>query len=242
MAIFLKNSEELIYEAYQMVSIIGDQETLDDNFNQVGIRYLNEIMARDQVAGMNVPYYNLISFNLVGGQESYVFDLTTEGRTATTNPIIELEYCNIFLVPFNQQPMQIVNRNQYYGTWRSMITSAIPSMVLLVPGLNTSSLNFYPIPNSNYQIDVYVKQATDNIQKNETIYLPPHMIRYLRFALAKDLSLKYPAGVWSQSHEMELQKEINDFKRGNMIDYSIAASPTAGGIGLSVWPANSPVY
>jgi|ERR1044072_7638726 hypothetical protein len=243
MTIGLKTSEDLILEAYRTVNLIGDQETLDDNYNQVGLETLNEIMGRDQVAGINVPYYNLLDFNLVPGQETYVFDLQTEDATITTNPIIELEYCNIFLVPYSQQTIPIANRQQYYGTWRTILTAAIPDQVLFTPGLNTSSLSFYPIPGSAYQINAYVKQAPSNIEKNTVMQVPPHMFMYLRLTLAKYLCLRYPAGAWTENHQMELSKLEKQFTKGNMIDLSIAVSPTvSGGTGLGPWPSNSPVY
>jgi hypothetical protein len=237
MTIETVNSATFVRQAYSFVGIINQNDDLPDNMYQDGIDYLNQILGADQASGINIPYYVAYTLNTVNGQAAYTISTDSEADLVE-NPLIELEMAQVI---FNntQYPIYIKTREEFFDTARSLIAYSMPREMILVPGVNTSQVQFYPAPNNVYQVIIRGKAALSNITKNTDMSnIPPHMLKYLRYALGRELSLRYKSSVWDERAETEFLYLREQFNAGNDVDIAIQKAPSLRG-STFMWPMSS---
>jgi hypothetical protein len=84
-------------------------------------------------------------------------------------------------------------------------------------------MRFYPAASQVYQVNVYGKFQLPELGENDTMALvPTYYIRYLRFALAKDLAVyKGRMQAWNQQLEAMLLKAEQDMISVSSVNLNI---------------------
>ena len=236
------NSAQLVRNAYASFGIINQNDDLSDQFYEDGLQYINEIMAADQASGMNLPFFSQYQFNLIPGQAWYIISQNSDADFPA-NPIMEIEACSLLYSNLVQYTLSVVRRSELIGYPIALNTQSWPSQILLYKYVtitgdkslpiaqtaespNSSVVRFYPVPSIAYPVIIYAKSASDNILKNQPVMAPPHMFRYMRYALGYELTRRYENSIWKDEDTMELAKLRDMFTAGNDQDNSFAGSPT----------------
>lgn len=239
-----ETSNQLIREAYQIIRIIDDDDTLTDQQLQTGLRMLNQIVSFDEQKGAAVPYSQLLEFNLTGGQARYVISQNA-GADVDSNPILQVVNACIILSGNVRWPLTLNNDDQYYNNLRPQTTTGQPFYLFYqqtnTPSApNSSFIEVWPVPNQSYLISIYCKLSQDNFINGTQIAAPGWYMEYLQYSLAFKLGERYKIGIWDQ-RQMARYEEIKHFLYNNSDqDYSSQVSPALVGSTWTPLTANQP--
>lgn len=243
MPIMLENSLSFVRRAYKRWGIISQNDDLSDPLYEEGLYYLNEILATDQANGISIPSYNQLQFDLIAGQAWYEVSNNTLAEIQQ-NPMMDLETASILYNNLVQYTILNVRRSELLGIPLAINTQSWPSQMLLykfkkiqgtrnlpivdmVDDPNSCVIRFYPVPSMTYPVIVYGKQVLSNIDKNQNMSgIPPHMLKYLRYALGRELTGQYENSVWKLEDDATLKDLSEMFKSGNEIDNAYDPSPS----------------
>lgn len=241
MTTFSMTVNELVREAYEAAALLEEDEDLSAAKLNRGVSILNQLVSQFNT-GEIVPYYQNMSFNLVGGQSEYVLSLA-EDADVETNPLIQLSNA-LITVTGQTFALEIITDQEYFNTWQNTATIAQPWQVYLDSGINTSTLTFYPTPDQAYSCQIRGKFTISNFVANTDITnLPSYYYQYLIFLLAKRLAVSYPSGVWTQLAQDFLDDAENAVRSANKLNVQVNNSPALIGNGGfynnilgGVWP------
>ena len=191
---------KIVARNLQVVS--GDQ--INDGLDL--LNYLLEFKASDLHL---IPYFNLISLNLIAGQEIYFVPNLYDVETMTFN-IGTIRY-----------EMIDVARRKYFGSSRVDNLATLPGSYHVERLQGGSNIYVYPLPYQNFPAHVMGKFALTDVTLNTnllTVY-DGFYIEYLRHALAEymcnEYSVTFPPGP-----ARKLEQIINKLADVSAVDLS----------------------
>lgn len=224
MPVITKTTTQIIASAYEIIGVNTPNNSPTPSQFNIGIDQLNYILSTLEIGDLGVAFYQQLTFNLVGGQAIYQFSLD-EAADVTTKPFSSLEWI-VYIVSNSRTPIQPISRQEFWNAPRSIITPGYPQYVVIDQQQNQTFLEFFPIPNSNYVINLSAKLLFDVAVINQTMGgMPANYYEYLEMRLAHKLSLRYPTAVWRQDHQSLLTQLAGDIKAKNSVDVSCNFTP-----------------
>lgn len=136
--------------------------------------------------------------------------------------IISISTVNVYLNGISY-PLNAISQSAYYDSVLVPYVASIPSVYELENSNISSKLTFYPVPYQEFKCLIRAKLAkTDALGTDEIdSSLPPHYQKFMKYALAKELSEYYETSNWTQSKQAELDKLEKAMKASNDIDLRI---------------------
>lgn len=233
MPAYTRTTTEIIASAFEIIGINTPNNSPTPSQFNIGIDQLNKILSSLEIGDLGIAFYNQITFPLVGGQATYEFSLDTGTADVVTKPFSSLEWI-VYLRSNSRTPIQPLSRQEFYNAPRSTITPGYPQYVVVDQQQNKTFLEFYPIPNSNYSINLSAKLLFDLCVLGASLGdMPANYYEYLEMRLAHKLSLRYPNAMWRQDHQALLTQLIGDIKAKNQIDVSCNFTPMFNGVANS---------
>lgn len=194
---------DFVNDAYQLVNASTPTVPLHGNDESKAIQYLNELLLSYSANGLMVTISQLVPFTVGIGQGFINFgpadfvppptmDVTTNGR------LVNLENAWVELQGITY-PLIDESRNDFFASYKYEPLLGLPRYIIVTPNTNYTTVQIFPAPSQVYNLFVYGKfqlSALDsNMQMSE---LPTYYLRYLRFALARDLAMyKGRAEAWT---------------------------------------------
>ncbi len=194
---------EFINDSYQLISAASPTVPLHGNDLSKGIQYLNELLLSYSANGLMITVSKLVPFTVNINQGFITFgptdftpppviDVTTEGR------LVNLENAWVQLDGITY-PLIDESRNDFFASYKYEPLQGLPRYIIVTPNTNYTTVQIFPAPSQVYDLFIYGKfqlSALDsNMQMSE---LPTYYLRYLRFALARDLAVyKGRAEAWT---------------------------------------------
>lgn len=185
---------ELIIDSWYLSNIVARKlETVDSTQVSDGLKLLNELLALKSVDIDLIPYLTYTQTNFVPNQEVYFFENLAMVATATYN-IGQVRY-----------PLYLRPRDIYFGMARVNNIQTLPSIYHVERIFNGANVYFYPIPQTNYILNIFGKYAFSEVTVSQDLSLTFDLeyIAYMRYALAKYMCEFYNVPFM---HEIELAK------------------------------------
>lgn len=218
-------TNELVTDAYKLIAVIDENDTLDEVQMRTGVKYINQILSVDEQAGLNVPYFKILQFNFIPNQAKYKFSLD-EDADYVTPPIVLVENMQLLLESKTRIPIQPRNRDQFLNSMKYQPSVGQPQEYLFTRDINESYIEFWPTPNVTWPCQVSCKVMFREVQENTDLtQVPTYFIEYLQYALAFKLGLRYADAMWSARHDARLAELKKVLASTCDTDYSIQPSP-----------------
>jgi len=217
--------KEFVQDSYQLISASSPTVPLHGNDMQKGVQFLNELMDAYSATGLMTTIAKHITFTLPIAQQEITFgspthvptpDVTTEGRLSNLqNAWLELDNVTY--------PLIDESRNVFYASYKFDPQVGLPRFVIITNETDLTRMRFYPAASQVYTVNIYGKFQLANVTENDTMSgLPTYYLRYLRFALAKDLGFyKGRSEAWTQKLEDEYRESKKDMESVSSVNLNI---------------------
>lgn len=214
-----------VQDSYQLISASSPTVPLHGNDMSKGIQFLNELMDSYSSTGLMTTIAQHITFTLPIAQQEITFgsptfiptpDVTIAGRLSNLqNAWLELDNVTY--------PLIDESRNTFFASYKFDPQLGLPRFVIITNEVDLTRMRFYPAASQVYTVNVYGKFQLANVDENSLMSgLPSYYIRYLRFALAKDLSFyKARTEAWTEKLENEYRESKKDMESVSSVNLNI---------------------
>lgn len=214
-----------VQDSYQIISASSPTVPLHGDDMLKGVQFLNELLNGYSATGLMITIAKHITFTLPIAQEEVTFgsplyvptpDVTTDGRLANLQ--------NAWLLLDNvTYPLIQENRNTFFNSYKFDPQLGLPRFVIVTNETDLTRVRFYPAASQVYEVNIYGKFQLPDLTENDTMaLLPTYYVRYLRFALAKDLAVyKGRMQAWNQRLEDMLTQAYNDMMSVSSVNLNI---------------------
>lgn len=214
-----------INDAYQLVSSATPTVPLHGNDLSKGIQYLNELLLAYSANGLMITVSKQVTFTvginqgfITFGEPDYVPtpDVTTEGR------LVNLENAWVQLEGITY-PLIDESRNDFYASYKYEPLQGLPRYIIIRPDTNLTTVQIFPAPSQVYVLFIYGKFQLSSLSSNmDMSELPTYYLRYLRFALARDLAVyKGRAEAWTPLLDDMYRKAEIDMQANSSINLDV---------------------
>jgi hypothetical protein len=198
-----------IQDSYQLISASSPTVPLHGDDTLKGVQFLNELLNYFSATGLLTPIAQHITFTLPIGQEEVTFGDPTyiptpdvvNGRLSNLqNAWLELDNVTY--------PLIIENRNTFFASYKFDPQKGLPRFAIVTNEVDLTRIRFYPSASQVYTVNIYGKFQLPLLTENSDMsLLPMYQVRYLRLALAKDLSIyKGRMQAWNKQLEDMLRE------------------------------------
>lgn len=213
-----------VQDCYQIVSASSPTVPLKGDDMSKGIQFMNELLTAYSANGLMITVAKEVTFTLPIGQEEVTFAApdfipspdVPSGRLANLQ--------NAWLLLDNvTYPLIIENRNTFFGSYKFDPQLGLPRFVVVINEVDVTRVRFYPAASQVYTAKVYGKFQLPPLGENDTMsILPTYYIRYLRLAVAKDISIyKGRIEAWTQKLEDMLVAATQDMQAASSVNLNI---------------------
>lgn len=215
-------ANDIIIRAYLMIGQIAANEPVPSNYSSLGLSLLNETLNQFCRTSNYVPLTQELDLTLTVGKDIYTFS-NVDGITADvpSNRMARLLYVNLFLDGVSY-PVQVTTRTPIYDNYRNMSVSARPTLALFTENTQFSTVQFFPIPDLNYDCKFQAKFYLDDFDLYSPITnIPINIICFIQYALARKLLSYFPSSNWPKTSEDEYLRMYKDLMNTNDIDMGV---------------------
>lgn len=220
-----QSTKGFVQDSYQLISASSPTVPLHGNDMSKGVQFLNELMDAYSATGLMTTIAQHITFTLPIGQQEITFgsalliptpDVTVAGRLSNLqNAWLELEDVTY--------PLIDESRNTFFASYKFDPQLGLPRFVIITNETDLTRMRFYPAASQVYTVNVYGKFQSIVFTENSTMAgLPTYYIRYLRYALAKDLAFyKGRSEAWTQKLEDAYREAMKDMESVSSVNLNI---------------------
>jgi hypothetical protein len=215
---------QLIIQAYRLIGELGDAEPLTDTMLQDGLYCMNELLDQFSVSSVYVPFVSTINFNFTPMQDTYTFSDIVPADFVSSR-FVDLSLANYQVDGEIFYPIRIIDRADYYLQTRVTNVTARPGLVWVNKQGTETAIVFYPIPDQPYLCQLQVKVMINSFAPQDSLNsIPPHYVRFLKYALSRELKAYYPSANWPTENEDEYQRTFQSLRQGLEKDVGIRPS------------------
>lgn len=217
---------ELINKAFYLTGEFGPDEEIPTNYTNEALDLLNDLINHFSTNAYNIPLINILSWKTVSGQSTYKVGNSAE-HDIISNRITSIEYLNYKFSETDSilYPMKQITRTQLFENSILDEVGSVPTYYLIEKEITQTRIILYPAPSQVYFMTMRAKFYIDKFEMNQVITnVPLSEQRFLKFALAKELTFIYPSSNWTAEKEQEYQKMNNDRFSANDIDMTATRS------------------
>lgn len=213
-----------VRDSYQLVSASSPTVPLHGDDMSKGIQFLNELLQSYSATGLMTTIAKHITFPLAIGQQEVTFGAPDYIPTpdVTVGRLSNLQ--NAWLVLDGvTYPLIDESRNTFFASYKYDPQLGLPRFVIITNETDLTRMRFYPAASQVYEVNIYGKFQLPVLGENDTMaILPAYYIRYLRFALAKDLAVyKGRMEAWNEKLEQMLVNAQKDMVSVSSVNLNI---------------------
>lgn len=213
-----------VQDSYQLISASSPTVPLHGNDMSKGIQFMNELLGAYSATGLMITVAKKITFTLPIAQEEITFGPPDYVPTpdVTVGRLANLQNAWLLLDGVTY-PLIDESRNTFFASYKYDPQVGLPRFVIITNEVDITRMRFYPAASQVYEVNIYGKFQLPPLGENDTMsILPSYYIRYLRFALAKDLALyKGRTEAWNQRLEEMLIAATQDMMSVSSVNLNI---------------------
>ena len=214
-------TNDLVIRAAKLINIFEVDNFIDTPKMTDGIESLNIVLDSFQSGGIELPFREIISFDMAIGVGDYNFGYSSSEVITNSKTLTQLNNVQIQFDTQAKFDVRIVNVQQYNYEILTEVGNTIPEICYLQRTPEFSTVKFYPFPDKSFTCRVNGKFAIEHVQKNQHLdSLPPYAYKFLSYAVARELSSIYPSSSWDVKREKEYETMLEHFRASNDIDLS----------------------
>lgn len=218
--------KDFIADSYQLVSASSPTVPLQGDDMSKGLQFLNELISYYSATELMLTIAKENVYTLQIGQPSVTY--AAETFTPTPDVIIGrlANLQNQWLVLDGvTYPMINESRNTFFASYKYQPQQGLPRYVIVRNDTNVTTVEIYPRPSQEYEFHVFGKfEMPPLIITGDMSGYPTYYIRYLRFALAKDLSYyKGRTEAWTEKLEGALESAKDEMMAVSSVNLNIEA-------------------
>ena len=216
---FISDSYKLINPSSPTVPLQGDTQSK-------GLQFLNELISSYSGTGLMITVAKQVDFTMSIGQQFVTFADPDYLPAANVQVGRLANLQNAWLTLDGvTYPLVDESRNVFYDSYKYDPQLGLPRFCIIQNQVDVTSMRVYPAPSQVYSLSVYGKFELANLTMNGTMAeLPLYYVRYLRFALAKDLALYLGrAEAWTPRLEEMLVQATLDMQSVSSVNLAISA-------------------
>jgi hypothetical protein len=184
---FTVTTEEISAAALRLVGAYGTGETIPAQDLSDTKQALNMLLKEFAIDGLPLWCVRTVEIPMITGQRTYNLS------TATGNKL-PIRITNAYLrdATGNDVTISIVSRYDYESLGQKF-SQGVPNQAFYDPQLGAGTLTVSNVPQDNTRklIVVYQSQIQDVTLGTETLDFPQEAFRFLKFALADDISMEW---------------------------------------------------
>lgn len=206
-----------IRDCYQLISASSPTVPLHGNDQSKGIQYLNELLAYYSANGLLITVPRTYAIPIAAAENVITF---ADGGTyeRLSNPI------QMWLsLSGTDYPLKIIRKQELDAQYKYGPLSGLPLYAIFTQNVDSTEVTLYPSPSQSYTFNVYGKFAVGELTSNDTMSdFAPNFIRFLRFAVARDLALyKGRSEAWTDMLEQRYNEGKMEMESGSTINLSL---------------------
>ena len=227
-----RSIEDIVLSSFRLLGELRRGEIPDNGQINEAFDVMNNMISAFSMSSLFIPYEKIISFSLVGGSDKYIFTNVPQPIgpppapgdpiIVASNQIIDLNFVNLELTGTPGSavyPVRVISKAEFYGTIRIKQLPSIPIYCFLNVQRLNSTVQFYPVPNIAYPVEIKAKIALDYVTRfTDITALPPFYFKFLIYSLARELRSYYPSSNWPATAEneyLEMKKLIQGSNEWN---------------------------
>ena len=190
--------EQVASGAYFLAGVVvRNFQTASGEQTNLGIDWLNDIIADKTIDSGMIPYYSEIQFTAIPGQANYYFP-----------NLIEISTC-VFYINTVRYAMTQANRRSFRGDPRAENIKSLPFNYMLERQLGGAMLSLYFTPVQHFPMTIWGLFRMQQVKLNQDLELTldRFYINYLKYKLAERICQEYnyavPEGVIRQLREYD---------------------------------------
>jgi hypothetical protein len=201
MALASQPVKAFLDDSYQLISASSPTVPLQGNDQSKALQFLNELISYYSATGLMLTIAQKIHIPIQIGQQFVTFADPAYLPTADV-PMGRL--CNLENAWLNLDgvtyPMYDESRNTFFASYKYEPLQGLPRFAIITNDLNITTMQVYPAPSQAFELWVYGKFEMLSLTATMDMSgFPAYYIRYLRWALARELAFyKGRASAWTQ--------------------------------------------
>lgn len=221
--------EQAVNGAYFSSGILGRNfQTATGVQIQLGVDFLNDIIADRTIDQGMIPYYSKITFTAVPGQPDYYFP-----------NLIEVSTC-VFFINSVRYAMTQINRRSFRGDPRAENIQSLPFNYIFERQLGGAMLSVYFSAQQAFPMQMWGLFRMQPVALNQDLEqtLDRFYINYLKYKLAERLCFEYqfdvPPGVAKQLQAYEDYIDKSSAKMDTTVSKISTLSPIGRGVNYGI--------
>jgi hypothetical protein len=198
---------EFITDAYRLISANSPTVPLHGDDLQKGIQFLNELLKYYGANGLLDTIDKEVTYSITAGTQDITFGQTGSGADVEQGYLSSV-YSAWLTLNGTDYPLSHTNRAIFNESYKFSPLLGLPRFFIMEYRTDISNMRIYPGASQGYTLTVQGKFTPDELTSNDTMAgIPLYAIRFLRPAVAKDISLyKGRVEAWTDKHEQMLQQ------------------------------------
>lgn len=204
------NVNKLIENAFKTAGLFTQDKRIEGSRVTEALDYLNELLDEFAAGPEYIAYYQDISFVMTPNQGQYVLSQAV-AADVNSHRLVDLKYA-VVETGGNRYPVDVIDDHEYFTIVYNTSITGRPSSVFLQNGIDIlgneqSTLMFLKAPDIAYTCHIKGKFVLSHVLLNTGITtLPKFYMKFLRYALAKELAMQFMPKNWTQYHEQTYSK------------------------------------
>jgi hypothetical protein len=212
---------QFVTQSYRLISANNPTVPLHGNDFEQGILLLNQLLESYASTGLLLTIAKEVRIPLTIGQQFVTVGPADYLPTPniTLGRLANLDSAWLFLDGVTY-PLITKSRDEFLASYKYAPLKGLPRFIISYPDTDIVNLQLYPAPSQFFEFNLRGKfQLTDLTSANDMSGLPGYYVRFLQFALAKDMAMyKGRAAAWTPQLEemliaaqdkMEAASEVN---------------------------------
>ncbi len=224
MALPPRTVNDIIVNAFYLAGINSPDEVPSGQDIHEGQYLLTSLLDHYTSSGIYLPFIKELEFTMTPNKDTYsISDVVP--ADIVNRPLASLDFVNIQLSTDISYPVNIIERVQLFKDLRIKNLSTRPAYVILERAEQSTSLKFYPLPDQAYECTVRGKFFIEPLELNDRLdEVPFYYHRFLRYALARELSSVYSTSTWKPIQEKEYSEMLKTIASANDIELGVRPS------------------
>lgn len=213
----------ILDRALKTVRARTNSQNVNQNNMADALSVLNELLCEFNGTGQVLPFQIMQTFTLKAGKGVYTIG-ELDGASDVTTPFADIDYIAVLLSGV-RYPIEIQSDFAILGNAISLTNQGRPGWVRINRSEYAVTLEFFAIPDQDYECEIWGKKQIYNVAMGDYIQLPGWYARYLRLALARELNSFFKTASWDKNDEAHYQEARTFALASAKKDWAVKTQP-----------------